>query len=162
MKVFRARYEDVLPLLHFCVKMHKVSGWDWIPMDKDVMRKNLVTVIRTQGMEALVAKDREGIIHGVLLASTDRMFFGKTTYATDIHFMARKGGLHLLRAFERWSVEQKAAVIIMSIATADPNKRIERFYEKAGFERIGTAFIKRLENTDVIHQESRQESLELR
>jgi len=156
MKVYRARYEDVFPIVAFCKKFHATSGWERVPMDIDVLRKNIVTVVRTMGYDVLVAKDDEGRVQGILIATTDRMIFGKTRYATDAHFVANKGGLQLLREFERWSREQDAACIIMSIATADPEGRIEKFYELAGFERIGTAFVKWLEEQDVVYQESTQ------
>jgi len=144
-KVYCARYEDVNDIVVFGKKFHKESsGWERVPFVVDTFRKNIVSTVRTQGYDVLVARD-EGKVVGFLIAATDQMIFGKTRYATDVHFVAHKGGLQLIREFEKWARNHAAACMIMTIATSDPEGRIERFYEAAGLERIGTSFIKWLE-----------------
>ena len=146
MKASIANYGDVAQLVRVCKCQHEKSSWRELPFNPVLVKKNLVHTVRTDGMDALIVKDDEGKIQGVLLATVDQFFMNKAFYATDVHFMCDAGGVQLMAAFKRWAVEHGAIKLIMGIANDDPDGRIHAFYEAVGMRSVGDAWVMDLNN----------------
>ena len=134
-----AKYEDMPRVVKYLRKMHKTTGWDRLPFDEDTVKKNVVTMIRTQDIADVLIAEHKGEIRGVLLAVTDTFFWNKAKYASDMHFVADGGGAALLPAFTRWADERNCSCLVMAVATDD--ERAERLYEKVGFKRVGGTMV---------------------
>ena len=145
MKALVGNYGDIAQATRLCKVLHADSSWTALEFNAQHVRKQLMNIVRTDGMDMLLAKDDDGVIQGVLLATVDQFFICKQRYATDIHFMCRRGGIQLLAEFKRWAREHGARKIIMGIANDDPNNRIARFYEMAGMQNIGDAWVMDIE-----------------
>lgn len=141
MEVRTATYQDLNPLVAFAKARHDASDWAVLPFSPTKVRNNIVTMIRTEGMDVLLAED-EGEICGMLLAGIDQFFFNNMTYATDVHFVAERGGFQILRAFFRWAEERGCRAVIMSVANSDPEGRVAKFYESCGMQSVGNAFVR--------------------
>ena len=99
-----AKYGDVKKLTLFCRQHHDKNDWNFLPFSSTKVRESIVEMIRTDGMDVILSCDDEsGEIQGMLLAGLDQFFMNKQWYATDVHFVADKGGRELLRAFFKWS-----------------------------------------------------------
>ncbi len=144
MKASVANYSHVAQLVKVCKEQHGKSAWAELEFNSTLVRKNLMNCVRTDGMDALMVKDGDGDITGVLLAMVDQFFVCKEIYATDVHFMCDAGGIQLFAEFKRWAKEQGASKIIMGIANDDPSGRIHRFYSMMGMRRIGDAWVMNL------------------
>lgn len=144
MQVELARYGDVKALAQFCRRHHEKNDWNFLPFSTTKVRESLVEMIRTDGMDVIVARDDEsGEICGMLLAGLDQFFMNKQWYATDVHFVADRGGRAILRRFFQWAQEHGAKMVVMGIATDDPDGRIAGFYKAMGMEQLGAAWVKR-------------------
>jgi len=130
-----------------CRRLHDVSSWKELAFNPTHVRKNLMTVVREDGLDALVVSDDEGALKGILLASVDEFFISKERYATDVHFMCEAGGIQLLAEFKRWAIEHGASKIVMGIANDDPDGRVHEFYKAMGMRPVGDAWVMDLKNS---------------
>lgn len=146
MKARTANYADLNQLVKFCRVHHDKNEWNFLPFSSAKVKENLVGMIRTGGTDIIVAEDDDGKICGLLLAGMDQFFTCKQWYATDVHFVADKGGREILAYFFEWAQAFNAKAVVMGIATADPDGRIARFYKLMGMEQIGSAWVKRFDN----------------
>lgn len=141
MKALVANFAHVNNMAKLCKELHGQSSWKELEFNSNHVRKNLMRVVRDDGMDALIAMDDENKMQGLLLASVDQFFICKDIYATDIHFMCRAGGIQLLAEFKRWAIKHGASKIIMGIANDDPLNRVAAFYKMAGMQNIGDAWV---------------------
>ena len=148
MKARKAHYGDVAQMVKVCRRLHEKSSWNALKFNPVHVKKNLVEMIRTDGMDPLIVVDDEGDIRGVLLATLDQFFMSKQWYATDAHFMCEAGGIQLLAEFKRWAKAHGAGLIIMGIANDDPGNRVHRFYEMAGLYPVGDAWVIDLKDSE--------------
>jgi predicted GNAT superfamily acetyltransferase len=139
-----ATYADLARLVKLCKRQHEKNDWNFLPFSSAKVKENLVTMIRTPGMEVLVA-EQDGELCGLLLAGLDQFFMNNQWYATDVHFVADRGGRELLKLFFRWAQQHGAKACVMGVATADPEGRIARFYAACGMQQVGTAWVKRFD-----------------
>lgn len=140
MRTFAAKYQDVPDVVRYLREQHDGTGWEFVPVETKVLRETVTAMVRTQDIaDVLVAKDKEGKIRGVLLASIDRFLWAKKHYASSCHFVAAGGGPSLLRTFKDWAQRRKCVCIIEAVATDDP--RATAFLEAGGFKRIGGALV---------------------
>lgn len=144
MRTRYAKYEDLHRVLSYLKRQHEATDWGTIPFDVELVKRNLVGMIRTQDVfEVIIAEDKEKNIRGVLLACTDQYFWNKQRYASDLHFVASGGGAHVLNRFIRWAEERGCGSVIMAVATSD--RRAEKLYERVGFQRVGGAMVRWLQ-----------------
>ncbi len=141
MKVSIGNYSHVNAVVKFAAVQHEKSSWNDVPFSAALLRRNLARIIRTDGMDILLAQDAEGNVCGVLLAMADQMVTSKTVYATDAHFACEAGGVQLLAEFKRWSREQGAKFIVMGIGNLDAQGSTARFYELSGMHQRGDAWV---------------------
>ena len=140
MKTRIAKYHDALQVVQYLRKNHEATGWGRIPFEVKRVRNMVVHLIRTSGMDVILAYDKAGAIRGLVLAQVDVFFWnGKVKYATDVHHISTGGGMACLRRFVSWGREQDCECVITAIATTSP--RAEEFYMKMGFERRGGALV---------------------
>lgn len=141
-----ANFSDVLAMTKFARLMHDKSSWKHLEFNPTHVRKNLMAAVRTEGTDAIVAKDSEGKVVGLLIAAVDQFFISKDLYATDVHFMCESGGIQIMAEFKRWAKKHGARHIIMGIANDDPEGRTARFYEMLGMRAIGDAWVMDLDD----------------
>jgi GNAT superfamily N-acetyltransferase len=86
----------------------------------------------------------EGAITGYLLAAKEQMFFGNDEASYDITFYIKPeyrgsfGAIKMLKKYTAWSRDSGCAVCCLNMATMVNHERTSKFYEKMGFEFIGT------------------------
>ena len=147
MRAYAANYGDVAQLVKVCQQQHEKSSWKELVFNPVLVKKNLVHTVRTDGMDALIVKDDNGKIQGVLLATVDQFFMNKMFYATDVHFMCDAGGIQLFAEFKRWARKHGARKIIMGIANDDPDGKIHAFYKAMGMRSVGDAWVMDLDDS---------------
>ena len=138
-----ANYADLAELVKLARRHHELNDWNFLPFSSQKVRNKLVTMMRSPGTDVLVAEDEDRKLQGMLLAGLYQFFMNQQLYASDVHFVADKGGVELLRLFFKWAEERRAQMCFMTIATADTEERVRGFYEACGMERIGMIYVKR-------------------
>lgn len=141
MKARVANFADVYKVAKLCQRLHGQSSWQSLPFNPTHVRKNLMKMVRDDGLDVLIVENDEHEAKGVLLASMAEFFVCKEWYATDVHFMCEAGGIQLLNEFKRWALKHGAKKIVMGIANDDPNNRTARFYEMVGMQSVGDAWV---------------------
>ena len=141
MKAGVAKYSDMNAMVQLCRRQHEQSSWNDLDFNAARVRKNLVRLIRSPNMDALVVRDESGTIQGLLLATVDQFFMSNTIYASDVHFACESGGVQLLAEFKRWAYAHNAKYMIMGIGNDDPDTKVSRFYKAVGMHQRGDAWV---------------------
>lgn len=98
---------------------------------------------------ALVAVD-EGKIIGMMGGLAVEHFFGHDKIASDYVLYVRPehrrgtAAVRLVRAFEKWAVEQGVVSIHPGVTTGVANERVRDLYARLGYEPNGYTLIKRV------------------
>lgn len=141
MEAVIANYSDINALAKLCQRLHAQSSWKELEFNPNLVRKNLMRMVREEGCDVLAVKNEEGEFTGILLATVDQFFVCKELYATDVHFMCESGGIQLLAKFKQWALSHHASKIVMGIANDDPGGRIAAFYSAVGMRPVGDAWV---------------------
>lgn len=129
--------------------MHRESAYRDLDYSKDKL-----LALGTEAIEnpdtyyAVIAEDGE-FIQGMFCGFLMEHFFGRDKLAADllvyVHPKYRGGTLlvRMLKAFEKWAVENGAKEMRMGITTELHQERTGKLYDKLGFPQIGTLHKKR-------------------
>lgn len=140
MKVRLATYTDVTRIVIFAGKQHAESSFAHIDFNPSLFRRNLREIIRGANSDALIAVNPAGEIKGLLLAWCEPLLWTHKWYATDLHTVAEQGGDMLIRAFKKWAKEKGCFEIGMGTFNGEDEERIERLYNRLGFETVGKTY----------------------
>lgn len=140
MKVRLATYQDVTRLVIFARKQHAKSSFNHIEFNPSLFRKSLREIIRGANTDALIAVNASGEIRGLLLAWCEPLLWTNKRYATDLHTVAEQGGDMLIRAFKKWAKDQGCFEIGMGTFNGQNEERIEKLYNRLGFETVGKTY----------------------
>lgn len=121
-------------------RQHGGSVYRHVAFNAALFRKSLHSLIRSPNGDVLLALNKHGTICGMLMAWHESMTWTHNKVATDLHFMAEQGGDMLLRAFKRWALEKGCIEICMGTFNRQDEDRIERLYNRIGFETIGRTY----------------------
>lgn len=111
--------------------------------DKDMIAGLAERLIKAPNGMILVADDGADIFGLIGVIATVHPLSGEDVVSELIWYVdpEKRGiGLRLLKAVEAWARENE----IMKLIMIAPDARVEKFYERAGFSRLETQYIKRL------------------
>lgn len=144
MKVRAANHADITQAVLFAKTQHAKSAYCGYAFNPSQLRKSLTAIIRSGNGDVLLAVNSKGQIRGMLLAWHEELTWSKHKVATDIHFVAEQGGDMLLRAFKQWAKERGCIEIDLGTFNGGDEDRIERLYNRIGFETVGQTYRARL------------------
>lgn len=132
----KATHEDTGNITKFLAQYHvEKSNLQDIPFNKESMTKAIGYYISNPRHVVFVAEDNEEIT-GVLMGSIEPFVFNeKRHWATDLVFVATKGGAWLLKKFLAWAKLYKVDRIIMGVST--DMERSDELYAAVGMHRVG-------------------------
>lgn len=138
---------DVTRLVKFCRQAHAESAWSWVPFSPGSLRRSILLMIRREDHVALGAfEDGEPV--GFLFGTVGQVIYGNTIYATDLEFVARKGGKQLLAAFKDWAMKRGASVRIHGTSnpeeTEHRDRAKDRWFQMQGLQKTGGMYCERL------------------
>jgi len=124
----------------FARTQHEKSSFAHIEFNSALFRKSLRELIRGANGDILLAINKAGEIRGLLMAWHESLTWTHRMIATDLHFVAEQGGDMLLRAFVRWAKAKGCTEIGMGTFNRMNEERIEKLYNRIGFETIGKTY----------------------
>ena len=138
-----ATHVDIPNIVTFLKKYHENgSNLSDIPFCKDTMFSSVSYYIATSRHVVFLNKVDDEIT-GVLMASVEPfMFNAKRRWATDLVFVADKGGAWLLKRFISWAKAQKVDRIFMAVSTG--LSIADRLYQSVGMTRTGGMYVMNL------------------
>jgi len=80
----------------------------------------------------------------MLMAWHESLTWCNHNYATDLHFVAEQGGDMLIREFKTWAKRRRCIEIGMGTFNGVDEERIEKLYNRLGFETVGKTYRMRL------------------
>lgn len=124
----------------------------FVPEKIEALIRSMVTgTLVTDAPGGAFVAEKDGEIVGMFGGFITTPFFSDDKIASDYTFYVapehrRKGraALALIRAFEDWAAAQGAVDLVPGVSTQIDAESTVRFYEKLGYERYGTAMIKRV------------------
>lgn len=129
---------DLNAIYELCLEAHQNCPYSHVEHDEVETKRLFAKIIFTQF--AWVTED----LNGVLLACFQPLWFNPEKIgATDLVFYirpeSRGAGGALVRKYIEWADE--ADMISLSISFGEEIERVEAFYRRLGFERIGGKFL---------------------
>jgi len=140
--VREATPDDLSDIYRLFLSAYSLSAYAAFPVDEISVKRTIGQILL--GGFAHVTENVDGAILGLIRPA----LFNPSIKAAATPFFfvqdsARGQGIRLLRAYIKWA-EQRAQIVTLSISygNAEQVKRTERLYERMGFIRAGTEFIK--------------------
>jgi hypothetical protein len=144
-EVRRVRHGDIPQLMRFIQDYHISSNLSDIPFDKKSMTKIIDYYRQARDSVALIAV-KDGRITGLLFGSIEPFFFNqKRSYATDLMFFAKAGGVQLWRHFVDWAWSMGASRVMMGVSSGDD--RADQLFDVLGMEQTGGMYVLRQESS---------------
>lgn len=133
-----ATFGDVASIVDFLEDYHNDSNLSDIPFDRTSTRQAVEYHIGMKKHCAYVYSTDK--VEGVILGSIEPFLFNKKrNWATDLLFVADKGGAQLLKRFHAWAKAYKVDRIIQGISSGNP--RAEELYKLVGMEHVGGMYV---------------------
>jgi hypothetical protein len=134
---------DVSKVLDYMEAYHKDSNLVDVKFDRPSALKIVEYYIQSPTCYAGLSEEEHTLdLNGVLFGSLEPFFFNKNkSYATDIFFFAKGGGVSLWKAFKEWSFGLGAERIIMGVSSGD--ERACQLLEVLGMEKTGGMYVLR-------------------
>lgn len=140
MKIRTAKFNDITAIVIFGGTQHGKSSFKDLAFNRQLLRKNLREIIKGGNGDILLAVNKSGQIRGLLIAWHEPLLWNKRPYATDLHTVAEQGGDILIRAFKKWAIERNCCEIGMGTFNGKDEDRIEKLYNRLGFETVGKTY----------------------
>lgn len=141
----RAVHDDWLQFEALGLKLHRLSIFKDIPVDKQVLFKQYLMSLSRPDMRLWVA-DKAGTLTGFILGACPEFWWGRQKYATDLAFYCEDAHdvRPLLRAFEAWAwtVPRVENVTLGVSSGMSMVARIGTLYEHLGYRQIGGLYCK--------------------
>ena len=138
--VVKGDYKDVKEVLEFGKVYHEKSLYKNCTWDYHIARKTLLQTIAQNHMCLYVAREK-GEVVGFIIGMTDQLFFSKDKMATDLVFIAKKGGATLLHLFKKWASKKQAKLILCANASGMGDlDKVESFYNQNGLTTVGNMY----------------------
>jgi hypothetical protein len=141
MSIRTATVTDVGLVLDYMEDYHKTSNLVDIKFDRPSAAKIVEYYIQAGSCYAGLSEDN-GKLNGVLFGSLEPFFFNKNkSYATDLFFFARGGGVALWKEFKQWAFGSGAERLLMGVSSGD--ERACQLLEVLGMEKTGGMYVLR-------------------
>ena len=134
----KASPDDLDQLMLWGERFHAQSNWILIPFVEAAFRKTLLSVMGRE--DSCLLMHDEGMVAGFL---GPLWFSDRHIIAQEMFWYAENDGGHLLEALEDWA-RQAGADFLITSGLKDESGRIQRLYEKKGFELAEYHYRKRL------------------
>lgn len=150
-----AKFGDIPALRSLAREMHERSRYAAVAtMDDAALRSVLMGAINANGRRAgcWVSVDAVGVVDGFLIGLTDRVFgIARELYATDVLFYVTptanaRHAAELLADFDEWAGAHPGVIetrLGVHDAIGDDWERVGKLYERRGFSRNGSMYVKR-------------------
>lgn len=119
-------------------EFHAKSIYAGIPYDPTTCRQVLKGALAQPHMALFANVEGEAEVTGFLIALISDYVFASASYATDLVFVAKKGGPALYRRFEKWAKDCGCQAIQVGVSSGigDPAK-LGRYYVNLGYRQVG-------------------------
>lgn len=121
---------------------HAESAYSRLPYDESTCRSALKGALAQPHM-SLWANVEGNAVTGFLIGLISDYVFTRATYATDLVFVAKRGGPAIFRRFEKWAKDCGCESIQVGISSGigDPAK-LGKYYERLGYHRVGGLYMR--------------------
>lgn len=127
---------DIPEVTRLAAEFHAYSPYRDYPFDPDAFSAFAGRLIEG----GIIFLSDDGFIAGLL----NPLFFNPSVVmGAELMWFARKEGRALREAFEAWAREQGAVGVQFSGLADDQAEAIRRNYERAGYQPVETAYLKR-------------------
>lgn len=130
---------DLSATLVYARLAHERSNLAEFPYNAVIARQTLKTALREPNMGLWIAL-QEQTVCGLLIGVCDPMPSSAGLYATDVIFVADRGGGRLLDCFLDWARRKRVVRLDLSVSQADPGGRIDALYTGRGLQRAGGSY----------------------
>lgn len=125
-----ATQSDLDQLMIWAMRFHALSNWVLVPFSERRVRQTLSNMIEAD--HSVILMHDQGMIGGVI---AELWIADRHSSAQEMFWYAEKDGGQLLEAFKDWGREKGAQFMIVS-GLKDPTGRIQKVYERKGFELV--------------------------
>jgi GNAT superfamily N-acetyltransferase len=145
-----ATVEDIPALVALGKRMHAITRFRAFDYDDERVSQALhAALVEGRGRYVcFVAVDSDKQLAGTLLAVLERHIFSEQLTASVMHYDVlperRMGGygLRLMKAFEQWAINRKAAEISFGVNSGEGCEQVGSFARRIGFAVVGENFVK--------------------
>jgi len=135
----RATILQVSDIMAFSATAHPASNYADIPYHAPTWRKTLIDALRDPS-QAVWAVWEEAKCCGLLVGMSAPMPWSLGWSATDLVFVADKGGELLLAKFVEWCDARKVKRIDMGVSDAGDRKGFDGLFRRNGFAPAGRMY----------------------
>lgn len=138
--------DDIVAVINLAYQMHRESNFKDMDFSAQVFAERLAALAASKNCLAIVVKDSETIVGG-MLASITQSDFGRDKIAMDRGLFVtpnKRGtiaGKILVEAYTEWAQRLGAKRICIDVKTGVNPERTAGFLEKFGFKTIGNCLI---------------------
>ena len=142
---------DIPQIIKVVKEAHKESSSKGVPLDEEIIRKNVqVCILSAEHLVNVV--EIVGVIEGVFIGVTNQLWYSRKKQSADLFFyVTPKGkgwGSSLLRRYIQWArVNKGVAEINLGVNSGIGDMdRTKKLYEKLGAVRVGDSYVLPKEN----------------
>jgi GNAT superfamily N-acetyltransferase len=143
-----AEPQDISQLFLLSLGFIEESGYGLTPNPEKIV-KLIRSFMNDADKILLVIEDKE--IVGMLGASVTESYFSNDRIAQELvwfvdpKYRGHRDSIKLIDAYERWAKMSKCSVIQLSTILDLVEGKVEKFYNRRGYKRVESAFIKELQ-----------------
>jgi GNAT superfamily N-acetyltransferase len=141
--------DDVKDALKLARRMHSEGAYAFLPFEPAKVLAGILAC-STQADHFAALALRAGAVVGFLGGALTTYPFCSERLAHDLGFYvapearASTAAVRLLRAFRAWALERGAREVSLGVSTGGRHERIERFYTRMGFTKMGGVYRARI------------------
>lgn len=132
---------DLSAIVAFGKGAHERSNYRDIRYNAVHTRRVVKDAIRDPDSCVYIAL-RGGNVCGLLIGNVSPLPFSPLLAATDMVFVAERGGDMLLDLFLKWAKRMKAVRVDLGVSDDDPGDRVGNLYQRKGLRRAGGVYYK--------------------
>lgn len=122
-------------LIAYGRQLHGKTAYANIPIDVKKANAFFASCMVGQDTAVWASFGKDNKVYGVLVGSVQHWPYLEGLYATDLLFIADRGGRELYRAFEQWAVSHGANSIQMGVSSG--LTQAGAFYQTIGLKPVG-------------------------
>lgn len=144
-----AESQDWRDILRMSQSFHSESPYRDIPFSEHRVREIFDQYLSSDKTELLVLLlETSGSVCGCIVAICSQFPFSEAKAASELiwwvdhEHRSRRGSLELFRAYEFWC--KKVGALYSSAISTEGTVQLDKFYERSGYEKAETTYIRRL------------------
>ena len=135
---------DITRIMLFCKEHEHLLGENGPPLHVGYLRRQIKQCIKEKDTQVFITVNKDNRILGLVVCWIAPYLWSRQLYVTDILFVADQGGDVLMKKMEAWGKANGARVSTMQTHLG-LDDRVEKLYERKGYERVGAVFEKPME-----------------